>query len=164
LIRKPGALRGLDRLDRAFDPVEKVALPVGFVDEGQSGPIEPEAGVFRHELVDRHPEKIGNPVDFPVAHRDFSTPAAAVSAPLALVVNAFFHVVPAHRGIIAVFRNFSGLSADFPNDLHSSGVFSLGIFRSVEKKDRRVIFHVLEIGALPEKSRDRSQSFCDLIL
>ena len=79
------ALERLDWLNSAIVAVEKDALPVGFILEGESATIDGEAGVLLDEIVLGKVAKAGNAGDFRLAEADLAGPPTAGGATLALV-------------------------------------------------------------------------------
>lgn len=96
VIRKSGTLSGLDLLDATIDPVQEDAFSVWLVDQRQTGPIEPQVGVFRYEVVQLHAQELRDPLQFVIRHGNFPMPATTIRATLTGVAHPFFHVVEAH--------------------------------------------------------------------
>jgi hypothetical protein len=110
LIGKSRALVRFHRLNATLDSVKKYAFSIRSLFQSKPDTTDPYFGVFGHEIVNRHPEVGRNRLNFPVGHRNFPRPTAAIAASLALVTHPFLHVIKTHDVMIAILSKMSGNS------------------------------------------------------
>lgn len=86
-IGEIAALGGFGVVDGAIDAVEEFAGAIGFFCEGETGAVLAEAGVVFDEFGFGEVEEAGDCLDIVRGEDDFTGPAAAVGAALALVMS-----------------------------------------------------------------------------